>query len=90
MGKMGKNTIKISEKELNKVIKESVKKYLKESIDYKSESFNLLSELKECLGPDQLCDRLANRLAGQIDYRGLYETLQEIYQMECNNSDDLY
>lgn len=87
---MSKNTIKITETELQNLIKESLKSYLKESIDYKSESLNMLNELKECLGADQLCDRLASRLAGQIDYRGLYETLQEIYQMECNNSDDLY
>lgn len=86
---MSKNTIKISEKELHKIIKESVKEYLKESVDYKAESFNILSELKDCLGADQLCDRLANRLAGQIDYRGLYETLKEIYEIECNYTDNM-
>lgn len=76
--------MKISEKKLQNIIKESVDRFLKESVDYKSESFNLLDELKDCLGADQLCDRLANRLAGQIDYRGLYETLKEIYEIECN------
>jgi hypothetical protein len=80
----------LTETELKNLIKESVKTIIKEGVDYKTESFDMLENLKNCLGADQLCDRLANRLAGQIDYRGLYETLQEIYQMECNNSDDLY
>lgn len=83
------NTIKLSENDLHNLIKETIKKCLNESIDYKAESFNILSELKECLGADQLCDRLASRLAGQIDYRGLYETLKEIYELECNYSDDM-
>lgn len=87
---MSKNTIMLTETELKNLIKESVKTIIKEGVDYKTESFDMLENLKNCLGADQLCDRLANRLAGQIDYRGLYETLQEIYQMECNNSDDLY
>lgn len=80
---MHKNTIKLTETELNKIIKESVKNILKEGIDYKTESFNLLEEIKECLGADNLCDRLASRLAGQIDYRGLYQALLEIYDTEC-------
>ena len=78
----------ISESKLKQIIAESVKNVLRENNDLQGASYDLADNIKMCMGSDELCNRLMSRLAGQIDWRGVYETLQEIYNTECSNEDD--
>ena len=81
---MSKKVIRITEGDLNKIINESVKKILnEESLGFDDRVLDLLKRGKECLGADQLCDRLASRLAGQIGQQGLFETLKDIISIDC-------
>ena len=81
--KMEKQLIRLTESDLKRIIEQSVKSILKEGLDYRMEALNLLAQLKEEMGADQLCDRLASRLVGAIDHRGLYETLMDIKNIDC-------
>lgn len=74
--------IKLTESKLNQIVSESVKKVLNENTDYQSQTWDYLNRLKDALGAEQLCDRLIDRLVGQIDWRGAYETLRDIYDIE--------
>ena len=76
--------IKLTESKLRDIITESVKNVLKENNDLQGASYDLVDSIKMCMGSDELCNRLISRLAGQIDWRGVYETLQEIYNTECS------
>ena len=80
---MQENILKLSENELKQFIAESIKQVLKENTE-QSASFDLADEIMHCLGSDALCSRLMARLAGQISWRGVYETLKEIYETECS------
>ena len=73
----------LNENELKQFIAESIKQVLKENTE-QSASFDLADEIMHCLGSDALCSRLMARLAGQISWRGVYETLKEIYETECS------
>lgn len=83
-----KQRIRLSESDLHKMIKESVRQVLREDEDYEGKCWDLMGELMERIGSDSLCSLLMNRLAGQIDYRGVYETLQDIYAIELNGIED--
>lgn len=80
---MQENILKLSENELKQFIAESIKQVLKENTEQNA-SFDLADEIMHCLGSDALCSRLMARLAGQISWRGVYETLKEIYETECS------
>lgn len=84
-----KQLIRLTESDLNKIIKESVKNILRENkYDFENQTWELVEQVKECLGSDKLCNLLISRLAGQIDWKGAYLTLKEIYEIECNNNID--
>ena len=84
---MGK--IRISESELQNIIKEAVTKILKEDFDYdKNIAFSLLEQLKIELGASELCDRLLDRLSGCIGYSGVVKTLKEIKDIELPSLED--
>lgn len=80
---MQENILKLSENELKQFVAESIKQVLKENTE-QSASFDLADEIMHCIGSDALCSRLMARLAGQISWRGVYETLKEIYETECS------
>lgn len=79
--------IKLTENKIKKLIAESVKNTLKEHYHnvYENKTLEMMQELKDIMGPEHLCDRLLSRLVGQIDWRGAYETLQDIYNVECGH-----
>lgn len=68
--------IRISESELKRLIAESVKICLKES---SNDVWDLAEKIKECIGADELCNRLIARLDDS------YNTLLDIYNVECSN-----
>lgn len=80
----------IIKSKLHSLIKESVRNVLFEGIydDYKSEAYELCDRLKETIGADALCDRLLNRLVGQVDYHGAVDILREIYSLEVGDIDN--
>lgn len=87
--KMKKQLVRLTESELNKIIKESVRNILKENqYDFETQTWSMLEQVKECLGADDLCNRLISRLVGQIDWKGAYLTLQDIYNQECGSEMD--
>ena len=82
--KMKKQLVRLTESDLNNIIKESVRNILKENqYDFENQTWNMLEQVKACLGADDLCNRLVSRLVGQIDWKGAYLTLQDIYNQEC-------
>jgi hypothetical protein len=78
--------IKISESKLKQIINESVRRTLRES----SEDYNrfgvwdLVEELKEYLGADDLI----NRICGRMDPMTLSKMLRDIKSVEIGNNDD--
>lgn len=78
--------IKISESKLKQIINESVRKTLRES----SEDYNrfgvwdLVEELKEYLGADDLI----NRICGRMDPMTLSKMLRDIKSVEIGDNDD--
>lgn len=79
---MKENVVKLTESELKKIVTESVRQIIKENSE-QGPSIDLANEVMECIGAENLCYRLMARLAGQISWRGVYQTLQEIYDIEC-------
>ena len=78
-----KKSIKLNESELRNIISESVKKVLKESFSNNNEVWDLLEKVKECLGADEVCNRLVGR-----DPYAAYKVLKDIYSVECGNTTD--
>ena len=78
-----KKRIKLNESELRNIISESVKRVLKESLSNNNEVWDLLEKVKECLGADEVCNRLVGR-----DPYAAYKVLKDIYSIECGNTID--
>lgn len=78
-----KKSIKLNESELRNIISESVKRVLKESFSNNNEVWDLLEKVKECLGADEVCNRLVGR-----DPYAAYKVLKDIYSIECGNTID--
>lgn len=53
-----KKKIRLTEKDLSKIIQESVKRVLKEGYSDYSEIYNKFQEIKDYLGSDELVDRM--------------------------------
>ena len=80
-----KNTIRLTESQLKKVISESVKKILTESdrLGWSDDVWGMFEELKEGLGAERLC----SAIAGKLDEKTLQMILKRIY-MEYDFNDD--
>lgn len=72
-----KQSIRLTESELKKIISESVKRVLKENIGRSEETYYLYKELQNNLGSKVLCDELADR----FDDKTLFNILSDIKSM---------
>lgn len=81
-----KNTIRLTESQLKKVISESVKKVLTESdrLGWSDDVWGMFEELKEGLGAERLC----SAIAGKLDEKTLQMILKRIYIEYDFNGDE--
>lgn len=81
-----KNTIRLTESQLKKVISESVKKVLTESdrIGWSDDVWGMFEELKEGLGAERLC----SEIAGKLDEKTLQMILKRISMEYDFNGDE--
>lgn len=81
-----KNTIRLTESQLKKVISESVKKVLTESdrLGWSNDVWEMFEELKNGLGAERLC----SEIAGKLDEKTLQMILKRIYMEYDFNGDE--
>lgn len=76
--------MKLTEKQLNRIITESLIKILNEEIEEtpQSETYEWCDKAIYVIGANELCKRLVSRLAHHIDWSGVTQTLKEIISIE--------
>lgn len=82
--------IKLNEKQLKNIIKESVIKILKENdrLGWSDEVWNTYKELKEVLGPEKLCDEIAGKLNVET-LESILNTIKELYDIGYNDEEEI-
>ena len=76
-----KQRIRLTERQLNRVIKESVIRTLRES-EESNAVWDLLEQMKECMSCEDILARLIARTPNA------YATLQDIFNVECGDNFD--
>lgn len=76
-----RRNIRLTERQLNRVIKESVRRTLRES-EESNDVWDLLEQMKGCMSCEDILDRLIARTPNA------YATLQDIFNVECGDNFD--
>lgn len=77
-----KQRIRLTESQLNRVIKESVRSILRENENIpmgQSDVWDLLEQMKECMSCEDILSRLIARTPNA------YEVLEDIFNVECGD-----